>query len=107
MSSSPAHEPEPLRAPRPSALQRWLLWGSLSAIVGTLLVTLIWLAGRYEASQVQSRLERDAAEALSDIRGAMTRNVQSIQALQAGTPTARGWSADALRLLHERRELLR
>jgi two-component system sensor histidine kinase DctS len=44
----------------------------LSALVATLLVTLIWLAGRYEASQVQSRLERDAAEALSDIRGAMT-----------------------------------
>ncbi|RYY98475.1 MAG: PAS domain S-box protein, partial [Comamonadaceae bacterium] len=97
----------PAAAGRPTAAQRWLLWASLSALVATLLVTLIWLAGRYEASQVQSRLERDAAEALSDIRGAMTRNVQSIQALQAGTPTARGWSADALRLLHERRELLR
>jgi two-component system sensor histidine kinase DctS len=94
-------------AGHPSAAQRWLLWGSLSTLVATLLVTLIWLAGRYEASQVQSRLERDAAEALSDIRGAMTRNVQSIQALQAGSPTLRGWTAEALRLLHERRELLR
>src|SRR5205085_5405840 len=101
-------EEEPSRqSARPPAAQRWLLWASLSALVATLLVTLIWLAGRYEASQVQSRLERDAAQALADIRGAMTRNVQSLQALQAGTPTLRGWTADALRLLHERRELLR
>ena len=78
MSSAPPHESEPLRAPRPPAMQRWLLWGSLSAIVATLLVTLIWLAGRYEASQVQSKLERDAGEALGDIRAALTRNVQSL-----------------------------
>src|SRR6478609_5973725 len=107
MSSSPAHEPEPLRAPRPPAMQRWLLWGSLSAIVGTLLATLIWLAGRYEESQVQSKLERDAAEAMSDIRTALIRNVQSLQALQAGTPTRDTWILEAQRLLHDRREILR
>ncbi|HZY17114.1 MAG TPA: ATP-binding protein [Ramlibacter sp.] len=94
-------------AGRPPAAQRWLLWGSLSALVATLLVTLIWLAGRYEASQVQSKLERDAGEALSDIRSALTRNVQSLQALQAGTPKVAAWGAEAQRLLHERRELLR
>lgn len=92
---------------RPSPARRWLLWGSLSAIMAALLVTLIWLAGRYEASQVQSRLERDAGEALSDVRAAMTRNVQSLQALQAGTPTRAAWTQDAQQLLHERRELLR
>ncbi|KQT12391.1 two-component system sensor histidine kinase NtrB [Ramlibacter sp. Leaf400] len=90
--------------------QRWPLWGSLIALVATLLVTLVWLAGRYEASQLQSRLERDTAEAIADIRTALTRNLQSLQALQsmhatpASLPT---WSHDAQRLLHERREMLR
>ncbi|MBK0391250.1 ATP-binding protein [Ramlibacter algicola] len=95
------------QADRPSAAQRWLLWASLSAIVGTLLVILIWLAGRYEASKVQERLDRDAAEALADVRAGLTRNVQSLQALQAGTPTAQLWSEEAHRLLMARRELLR
>jgi two-component system sensor histidine kinase DctS len=93
--------------PRPPALQRWALWGSLAALVATLLVTLIWLAGRYEAEQVQAALERDSAEALRDIRSALTRNVQSLQALQAGSPTVPAWVPEAQRLLHERRELLR
>lgn len=107
MSVVAGQDAAPLRSPQPPAVQRWLLWGSLSAIVATLLVTLIWLAGRYEASQVQSKLERDAAEAMSDIRAALTRNVQSLQALQAGTPTRAAWSQDAQRLLHDRREMLR
>ncbi len=92
---------------RPPAAQRWALWFFLSAIVGGLLVTLIWLAGRYEASREQERLERDAAEALSDVRSAMGRNVQSLQALQAGSPGVQAWGAEAQRLLHERREMLR
>ena len=54
---------------------------SLSA---ALLVTLVWLAGRYEASVVQGNLERDAADAVGDVRAGLTRNVQSLQALQAG-----------------------
>ena len=59
-------------APRPPD-QRWALWASLIALVAVLLATLVWLAGRYEAAQVQSRLERDTADAISDIRSA-TRN---------------------------------
>ena len=55
-----------------------------------MLVTLVWLAGRYEASQVQSRLERDAAECGRRTSAvAMTRNVQSLQALQCNDPTPR------------------
>ena len=36
---------------------------------------------------MQSKLERDTADALGDIRSALTRNVQSLQALQSGNPT--------------------
>ena len=48
---------------------------------------------------MQSKLERDTADALSDIRSAMTRNVQTLQALQSGAPDPAGWTAEAARLL--------
>ena len=86
---------------------RWSLWALLIGLVAALLVTLVWLAGRYEASQAQAHVERDTAEALSDIRSALTRNVQSLQALQAGTPTSARWTADASQLLREHREWMR
>jgi len=95
------------RPRRVSAYRRWALWGLLIALVAALLVTLVWLAGRYEASQVQSKLERDTADALGDIRSALTRNVQSLQALQAGSPVPATWREEAGRLLRERREWVR
>jgi two-component system sensor histidine kinase DctS len=76
-------------------------------LVLALLATLVWLAGRYEASQVQSRLDRDAADAVGDIRSALSRNVQSLQALQFKDPTPSAWAADAATLLREHRELVR
>ncbi|EER60784.1 PAS/PAC sensor signal transduction histidine kinase [Acidovorax delafieldii 2AN] len=76
-------------------------------LVASMLVTLVWLAGRYEASQVQSRLERDTADAVSDVRSALTRNVQSLQALQAGDPAPMAWEINAAELLRQRRELVR
>ncbi|RYF42406.1 MAG: PAS domain-containing sensor histidine kinase, partial [Comamonadaceae bacterium] len=92
---------------RPSATLRWSLWTLLVALVASLLITLVWLAGRYEASQVQSKLERDTADALSDIRSALTRNVQGLQALQSGAPTTVTWSVEAQRLLRAHREWMR
>jgi two-component system sensor histidine kinase DctS len=91
----------------PSGYRRWLLWSLLVALVVVLLVTLVWLGGRYEASQVQSRLERDTSDAISDIRSALTRNVQSLQALQAGNPTVSAWAIEAAGLLREHREWMR
>jgi two-component system sensor histidine kinase DctS len=86
--------------------RRWALWGLLAVLVLAMLGTLVWLAGRYEASQVQSHLERDTADAVGDIRNALTRNVQSMQALNAGDPTATAWIQQAEVLLRERRELM-
>ena len=88
-------------------VQRWALWALLLALVVSLLTTLVWLAGRYESSQVQSRLEHDAAEIVTDIRADLNRNVQSFQALQSGERTPDGWSTLAADLLRERRELMR
>ena len=87
--------------------QRWALWVLLLTLVSALLATLVWLAGRYESSQIQSRLERDGAEIVTDIRAGLTRNIQSFQALQSGDRTPDGWSLTAADLLRERREIMR
>jgi two-component system sensor histidine kinase DctS len=88
-------------------VRRWVLWGLLVALVLSMLSTLVWLAGRYEVSQVQSQIERDAADAVTDIRTALTRNVQSLQALQYADHGAASWGQDASALLREHREWLR
>ena len=51
-----------LLTPAPQ-IRRWGLWGLLVVLVLTMLSTLVWLAGRYEVGQEQSRVERDAADA--------------------------------------------
>ncbi len=102
-------------ARRAFAWRRWSLWPVLIGLVAAMLVTLVWLAGRYEASQVQSRIERDVADAVADIHSGLARDLQSLQALQlqATTPEAGGaqatevWAAAARQLLRDRRELVR
>jgi two-component system sensor histidine kinase DctS len=106
-AAAPASAFFALFRPRGSDQVRWSLWGLLIALVAALLVTLVWLAGRYEASQVQSKLERDTADALVDIRSALTRNAQSLEALQSRRLPPAAWSAEAAGLLREHREWLR
>lgn len=84
-----------------------MLWSLLLALVLALLGTLVWLAGRYESSQIESRLERDAAESVLEIRNGLTHNIQSFQALQSNSPTTGAWLLPASDLLRERRELMR
>ncbi|MBI5279930.1 MAG: PAS domain S-box protein [Burkholderiales bacterium] len=86
---------------------RWALWILLAVLVVALLATLVWLAGRYEASQAQSQVERDAADALGDLRSGLTRNVQTLQALHSGYTTPGAWSEEARRLLRDHREWVR
>jgi two-component system sensor histidine kinase DctS len=93
--------------PAVSQARRWGLWGLLVMLVLSMLSTLVWLAGRYEVSQVQTRIERDAADAVSDIRTALTRNVQSLQALQYANRSTVTWGHDAQALLRDHREWLR
>ena len=91
-----------------SATRRWALWSLLVALIVALLAMLMWLAGRYESGQVQSLLERDAAEAVSDIRTGLLRNVQSFEALQSRNQAQpERWVPEAMDLLRAQRELLR
>jgi two-component system, LuxR family, sensor histidine kinase DctS len=92
---------------RLSTLLRWLLWSLLAVLVLSLLATLVWLAGRYETSQAHSQVERDAVDALGDLRSGLTRNVQALQALQATAVTPAAWTVEARRMLRERREWVR
>jgi two-component system sensor histidine kinase DctS len=87
--------------------RRRTLWTVLVLLLVAMLAMLVWLAGVYEAAQVQGRLERDAAEAVADVRAALTRNVQSLQALQYNDPTPSSWAIDAAAFLREHREFVR
>ena len=87
--------------------RRWTLWALLVALVVTLLGALVWLAARYEASMVQSRLERDTAEIVTDIRAGLTRNIQSLQALPPIERKPMDWRAQAGELLRQHREIVR
>ena len=92
------------------ASQRTSLWLLLLLLVVALLGLLIWLAGRYEASLVQSRLDHNAAEAVTDIRSGLNRNIQGFQAFQtlnAREPSLESWTLQASQMLHENREILR
>ncbi|HEY0824312.1 MAG TPA: PAS domain S-box protein, partial [Ramlibacter sp.] len=79
----------------------------LGVLVVALLVTLVYLAARYEASVAQGNVERDVADALSDMRSALTRNVQELQALQSGHQSREAWRAHADTLLRQHREWVR
>ena len=57
--------------------RRVSLWFALVGLVGAVLVTLVWLAGRYEASQYQAELDRDTSDAASDIRRSFSRHALS------------------------------
>jgi len=90
-----------------SAHTRLSLWTLLVLLVAGMIAALIWLAGRYETSQEQARLDRDTGNAVNDIRQALTRDVQTLQALHSGNPTPSAWVQDANGLLREHREWMR
>jgi two-component system sensor histidine kinase DctS len=90
-----------------SLWQRWFLWLLLAVLVSALLVTVVWLAGRHEIEQVQATLDRDTADAVSDLRIGLQRNAQSLRATQASGLDRTHWPEAAATLLREHREWLR
>ena len=87
--------------------RRWVLWGTLLLLVLLLLSVLAWLALRYEKAQMQDQLERDTVDAVGDVRAAMQRNVQTLQALQPEAPSPAAWVAPAEEVLRNHREWVR
>ena len=76
-------------------------------LVVALLVTLVWLAGRYEASQYQAELDRDTADAVSDIRSSFGRHVLNLQSLHTKPLTAKQWPTEIASLLTQNHDWLR
>ena len=87
--------------------RRWVLWGTLLLLVLLLLSALAWLALRYEKAQMQDQLERDTVDAVGDVRAAMQRNVQTLQALQPEAQSPAVWVAPAEEVLRNHREWVR
>ena len=91
----------------PGGRGRRALWSALIALVMAVLVTLVWLAGRYETSQLQAELNRDTTNAVSDLRTQLTRHVQALQGLQSNHGPEAFWTTQAQTLLREHRDMLR
>ncbi len=89
------------------AARRGSLWALLVLLVLALLGLVIWLAGRYESSLVQTRLDRNAVEIVTDIRSGMLRNTHTFRALHAADVAPDAWRLSAQALLREHREILR
>ena len=87
--------------PRGLPVRRRWLWLLLVGLVIALLGMLVWLAARFEASQVQDKIERDAQAAVSDIRSGLARSLQNLQALQFNNPTPASWLLEATKLLRD------
>jgi len=87
--------------------RRFSLWIALVGLVVALLVTLVWLAGRYEASQYQAELDRDTADAVTDIRNGFSRHIVSLQTLQAKSLPSKLWQAEVPLLLSQNKAWLR
>jgi len=116
MSAPPLQLPPTARALRPAFArlrflrtlwQRWFLWLILAVLVLALLVTVVWLAGRHEVEQAQTLLDRDTADAVSDLRSGLQRNAQTLRATTVGAVDREAWSARGASLLREHREWLR
>ncbi len=87
--------------------RRWSLWVLLVLLVVLMMSVLVWLAGRHESNQVQNRLEQSALDAVMDIRSGLTRNLQTLQALQIADQKSEAWQATAADLLRQHREIMR
>ena len=103
----PARAAPRLQTERLSAAQRRTLWTFMVVLVVAMLAILVWLAGRYEASQLQNRVERDALQAASDLRSGLTRGLQDLQSLQGLVDDRERWRTEAAALLREHREWVR
>jgi two-component system sensor histidine kinase DctS len=100
--------PAPRAAPtRPPRWRRALPWAALVALLLVAQTLLVWLTANYESTQAQERVEAVAAEAATEVKRDVAKNVQALQALQWQAPTPPEWRTEAARLLTTRHSLLR
>lgn len=100
------NEPLPA-APARSRGRRLALWGALVALLVVAQSLLVYLTANYEKVRAQEQVDAAATAAAADVRLSLSRQLQSLQALQWNDPRAAQWRAEAATLLHARRELVR
>ncbi len=91
-------------------LKRWrraLLWTALVALLLVAQSLLVWLTLNYESNRAQEQVDAVAATAGVDLRQALRRDQQNLQALLWNDPSPQQWRQDAAQLLRSRRELMR
>lgn len=102
--------PPPPSASDPLPPRRWrraLLWATLVALLLIAQSLLVWLTLGYESSRAQEQVDATATAAAGDIKQALGRDLQSLQALLWNNPSIEQWRQDAAVLLRTHRELLR
>ena len=85
--------------------RRWSLWSLLVLLVAGMLVTQVWLAGRYEMSEVQQRLDRETADAVNEIRASFNNNVVRLRSMPRYDDDALVWQTSVAELLRNHRDL--
>jgi len=115
LAADPSHPMSATSAPRASADmphsrsrgRRAALWGALMALLVVAQSMLVWFTLNYESSRAQERVDTVAAAVVADVKLALSRDLQSLQALLWNNPTPSQWRSDAAQLLHAHREILR
>ena len=85
--------------------RRWSLWLLLMLLVAGMLVMQVWLAGRYEVSEVQQRLDREAADAVADIRTTFNSNINRLRTMPRYDSDVMAWQLTAADMLRNHRDL--
>lgn len=87
--------------------RRALLWGALMALLVVAQSLLVWLTANYESSRAQEQVDTTSAAVTADVKQALARDLQSLQALLWNDPSVHQWRLDTSVLLHAHRELVR
>jgi two-component system sensor histidine kinase DctS len=107
MTSPVAAPPAPESPHSRTRRQRVLLWSALVALLAVAQSALVWLTLNYESTRAQEHVEAVSAGVVADVKQALSRKLQSLQALLWNDPTPAQWRADASDLLRHHREIVR
>jgi two-component system sensor histidine kinase DctS len=99
--------PPPLPGTGATRRRRTLLWGALVGLMAVAQSALVWLTLNYESTRAQEAVDAVSAAAAADVKQALSRDLQSLQALLWNEPTMSQWRIDAADLLRGHRELMR
>jgi len=106
--SAPSAAPAVPDLPHPrTRTRRALLWGALVALLVIAQTMLVWLTVNYESARAQEQVDSASSGVAADVKQALSRDLQSLQALLWNDPAPEQWRSDAAVLLRAHRELVR